>query len=196
MWNPSLKSPIADVISLTSYGARPGHLLGNAAEMQPSVRASQPFHCRCANRDCCWGFLRGSSELPLVRNLFFVRYLHGMCRGMILSDQTKSRGVRLPQSQQVSCPGYVPVRGAQWVQLRAADLSCLHPHGILTAAAFLLWRRFLFREGSLKDLFFVGEMKCTQASLVTPHFGRGLRASGKQPSPIFCRLWMKVCTCL
>lgn len=135
---------------------------------------------------------KGSSELPLGRKLSVSREVHAWQVQGSDSEQNKPCcAVRLSQRQQVSC---APAPGAQWVQLRAA-LSCLYPHSTLSAAALLLWRRLLSREGSLKGLFFVGENKCTLASLGTPDF-RSLRAFGKQPPPVFCRMWRRVSVCL
>lgn len=161
IWNPSLRCPIAEVMSLISYGAR----CWNAAPFTAGVPTGIPA-----------GASQGGA--PFGEDpLFPVRYTHGTYRATIPAEQTKPRRAGLTQREQLSCPGCAPVLGAQWGHLRAAALSCLYPRGILTAAAFLLWRSFLFREGSLKDLFFVGENKCTQASLGTPHF-RALPAAG------------------
>lgn len=51
MWNPSLRSPIAEVTSLISNGARPGQPLRNAAEMQQQ----EPGHLSLQVPSCFGG---------------------------------------------------------------------------------------------------------------------------------------------
>jgi len=178
--------------------------------LQPPVKARQPLSMTAGmvTGICTWAFPTVSAQQSFHAISCEIRAVY---RIMITSDQTKPRGVSITSELAVELP---------WVCSCFIVEHCtaeLHPRAhrgrselSVPLRASLLQLPSCFGGGSclekvpsvlepIKELFSVGESRSVKilrpacGSLVS---GRSHRAFGKQPTPVFCRLWRKVYLCL